>query len=99
MIGTYIERACTFEHEGRVFESGGAFVSPEFAIGYVKGDRITNWHGDQVLGTIEHSASWRTPRSFMSDRMFQLRVRIGDTLYTGRSCGDGMIWKGRRCAR
>jgi len=33
----YIEQDCTFEHEGKLYTSGGAFVSPTHIIAYPKG--------------------------------------------------------------
>jgi hypothetical protein len=97
---TYIEEDCTFTHEGRTFEAGGAVVTPDFAIGYVRDLKaITNWHGDQVLGNITAVKSWRTSRSYVSDRQYQITARISGVLYTGRSGGSGMIWRGKPCKR
>jgi len=56
-MSTYVEQDCTFEHEGRQFESGGAEITPTYAIGYVcarsQSDKtlvLKNWHGDRELG-------------------------------------------------
>jgi hypothetical protein len=102
---TYTETDCTFQHEGQSFESGGAEVTEEYAIGYPKWNegiqtnniRVTNWHGDETLGVGRITAKWPTPRSYMSSTMYQLRVKIRSTgkWYTGRTAGSGMIWKGR----
>jgi hypothetical protein len=44
--GVYIERECVVEHDGRRFESGGAFVSPAFVIAYLgKNGVLSDWHG------------------------------------------------------
>lgn len=39
MEATYLEQDCVFTHEGRSYESGGAVVTPDFAIGYTKFSR------------------------------------------------------------
>jgi len=52
----YVEQDCTIEFQGRKFESGGAFVSPDYAIGYLKFDHeylyatgeVTTWHGEHL---------------------------------------------------
>ncbi len=108
---SYIEAECTISHGGRKFESGGAFVSDQYVVGYVAdlseagnrsgrlwhpSGRITNWHGDQTLGEITRATCWPI-RSYMSDRMWQLTARINGIYYTGRSSGNGMVWKGKKC--
>jgi len=117
MISTasYIEEACIVDFHGQTFESGGALVSDQFVIGYVRGLQdakvnglrsanwrseavIINWHGEQVLGQITNAKSWHTPRSYMASHMWQITALIEGVFYTGRGCGDGMIWRGRRCA-
>ena len=106
---TYVETDCTFEHEGRSFESGGAVITPDYVIGYV-GDvleefpigaklrALTNWHGLQI-GTIRLTSSWRTPRSYVSSHYYQAYAKVDGVTYTGRTAGKGMIFKGRRAAK
>jgi hypothetical protein len=66
---SYVEQDCTFEHEGRKFESGGAIVTEEWIIGYPgKDGRLNDWHG-AAIGTYRVMSTWRTPRSFMSSTM------------------------------
>ena len=100
----YVEQDCTFTHEGRAFTSGGAVVTPDRAIGYLgerqpDGSRSMNdWHGN-ILGSARVVGSWRLPRNcWISDRMYQIEATINGVVYTGRGCGSGMIWRGRRKA-
>ncbi len=95
----YIERDCTFTHAGRTVESGGAVVTPDYAIGYydAKRNAITNWHGE-ILGTATVVASWPTPRSYMSGTMCQIEATIDGVTYTGRGAGNNMLWRGKRKA-
>ena len=111
---TYVEQDCTVTHEGRTFEAGGAVVTPEYAIGYVKGIEqrdnehftffrggfwghieITDWHGNTLgHGRITHS--WCV---LSSSYMHQVEATINGVKYTGRTQGNGMIWKGKRMAK
>lgn len=102
----YVETNCTIDHNGRAFEAGGAVVTPFRAVGYVKAANerpgcvveITDWHG-RTIGHGVITAVWHTPRSYVSSHMMQIRAVIDGVAYTGRSCGNGMIWSGRRAAR
>jgi hypothetical protein len=60
------------------------------------GGAIFNWHGDKKLGQIVRVTSWPTPRSYVSSRMYQITAGIDGVLYTGRSGGECMIWRGKR---
>ncbi len=92
----WVEKRCTVEHGGKTFESGGAFISPNMVIAYLGKDGILNdWHGHPI-GTYKIKASWRTPRSYLSDRMYQVEAIVDDVVYTGRSAGEGMAFKGKR---
>ena len=99
----YVEQDCTFTHEGRSFTTGGAVVTPDRAIGYLvlgHGEVETTmqtWHGER-MGKAWIVASWSTPHSFVSSRMYQVEAMIDGVRYTGRTAGDGMIWRGRRKA-
>jgi len=102
----FIEADCTFTHEGRTYEAGGSVVTADYAVAYVTvtNERlgcvveITDWHG-RMLGHGVITAVWHTPRSYTSSRMMQIRAVIDGVAYTGRSAGNGMIWRGRRAAR
>lgn len=91
----YIETNCTIEHEDRTFEAGGAVVADQFAVAYLGKDGVlTDWHGE-TLGTYRITATWKTPRSFVSGHMHQVVASVGGRTYTGRSAGVGMIFRGR----
>jgi len=71
------------------------------AFGYLarKGDQLvmTDWRG-KTLGSARITGSWATPRSHISDRMYQIEARIDGVLYTGRCAGLAMVWRGKPCA-
>src|ERR1700691_1873235 len=95
---TFIERDCVIEHEGRSYEASGAIVSPECIVAYLGRDNVlTDWHGNS-LGTYRVTSTWRTPRSYVSTTMSQVRAIVNGVTYTGRSAGQGMIYCGRRVA-
>ena len=94
----HIEQDCTIEHEGRVFESGGAAVTEERLVAYLApAGVLTDWHGRKI-GTYTVTSTWPTPRSYLSSTMSQVRCCIGPRTYTGRSGGEGMIVQARRLA-
>jgi hypothetical protein len=96
---TYVERDCTVTFEGRTFESGGAFVSDAHIVAYpADGGVLQDWHGN-AIGTWRATSSWRTPRSFVSSRMYAIRAHVDGRTYVGRGAGVGMIFRGRRVAR
>ena len=111
MEPVYIETNCTFEHGGRTFEAGGAYVTPDRVIAYPGRDEtsridprgeatsgpLKDWHGNKI-GTWKAVLSWPTPRSYMASRMFQIEAVVNGITYTGRGCGEGMIYKGKRKA-
>jgi hypothetical protein len=93
--GVYIERDCVIEHDGRRFESGGASVSRAFLIAYLgKNGVLSDWHGRR-LGTYRITSTWRI-HSWVSRTMHQVEAAVAGVTYTGRSCGVGMIYRGRR---
>lgn len=94
---TFVETDCSIEHEGRTFTAGGASTSDEYVIAYAAADGVlTDWHGRQI-GTWRATSSWPI-RSWFSDRMYQIVARVDGRTYTGRGCGEGMIYRGRRIA-
>ncbi len=63
-------------------------------LGYLgKNGILTDWHGTPI-GTYRIVATWRTPRSYVSNTMSQVEARINGVLYTGRSAGVGMAYTG-----
>lgn len=94
----YLERDCTFTHEGKTFEAGGAVVTPERIIAYPLSKGILgDWHGSPI-GRWRIIAQWKTPRSWMSSTMYQIEATVDGITYTGRGAGVGMIYKGKRKA-
>ena len=94
----YTEADCTFEHGGRTFEAGGAYVDDRFLIAYPgKGGILNNWHGER-MGTWHATSSWRVD-SYIGSRMCQIVATLDDgRTYTGRGFGEGMSFRGRRIA-
>ena len=93
----FIETACTFEHEGQTFESGGAVVTPDYLVAYPgEAGRLNDWHGRQ-LGTWRPVASWRV-HSYVGGMMYQIEATVGGVTYTGRGFGVGMLFNGKRKA-
>lgn len=92
--------AGTVVFEGREFTEGGAYLSEDYAIGYLRADpegnlHIATWEG-RPMGDAVAISSWRTPRSYVSSRMFQVEALIDGRRYTGRTAGCETIWRGRR---
>ncbi len=96
---TFVEKDCTFEFDGRTFESGGAVVSAQHIVVYPRSDgKVCDWHGN-VLGEAFVLSSWRIPRSFMAARMYSFAVYVNGVRYVGRGAGNGMILKAKRSSR
>ena len=98
----YVEPDCKIEFQGRTFESGGAMIFPDAIVGYVGKplDRagryeLTTWHGEKI-GTLQVTSTWRTPRSWVSSTMSQAVATVDGVRYTGRTAGEGMVFKGKR---
>jgi hypothetical protein len=86
----FIERDCTIEIGGKVFESGGASVCDNRVVGYLKeGGILTTWHGEK-LGTWRKMSEWKTPHSFVSSTMMSVECFVGGVRFVGRSAGVGM---------
>lgn len=95
---TYVETDCTITHDGQVFESGGAVVTPDRLIAYPGANgTLTDWHGN-AIGTWKSTASWRVD-SFIGTHMHQIEARVDGVDYTGRGFGKGMLYRGKRKAR
>lgn len=97
-IASYVERDCTFTHEGRTVESGGAVVTDKFIVAYLGKDGIlTNWHGKQ-LGTYRILSSWNI-RSYISNTMSSVECFVDGVRYVGRSAGLNMSIRAKRSPR
>jgi hypothetical protein len=95
----WIEKDCVFKHEGRKYESGGASVTLDHIIAYLGKDGVlTDWHGNPI-GTYRITATWKTPRSYVSSTMNQVIAYTKGISYTGRSAGEGMVFRGKRVAK
>lgn len=106
-----IEKDCIVEHDGHKFEAGGAVVTEDICFDYcsdfscacIRHDKeelyhwykLTNWKGD-LMGKVCFTAKWRTPQSYISSHMFQALAEVNGVLYTGRTRGFGMIFRGKR---
>lgn len=104
----------TITHKGHDYTAMGYVVTPDYAVGYAKFDKpftpypcttnnivnatITTRAGSH-LGYAHITSSWRMPHSWVSSRQYQLRVNINGIWYTGRTMGDGMLWRGKRSKR
>lgn len=88
-----IERDCTIAHNGRQFEAGGAMIASDFAVAYMGADMasVTDWRGNP-LGAARVVTSWQMRGQ---DRQYQVEARINGRLYTGRTMGAGMLWRGK----
>lgn len=58
---------------------------------------LTDWHG-HAIGTIRLTSSWRI-NSYLTDRMYQGYATVNGVTYTGRTCGRGMVYHGKRVAK
>jgi hypothetical protein len=94
----FVEADCTVTLGGKEFTAGGAEVTDDHCIAYLGKDwELHSWHGE-VIGSYRVIRSWRTPNSYVSSRMCQVEAVVNGIVYTGRSAGQGMIFKGKRKA-
>jgi len=84
-------------HNGKEFMAYGFVRTPEngtklHLTAYLGKDQtVTKWDGT-VIGKYHVSASWATPRSYVSSTMFQVVITLADgSVWTGRSAGVGMV--------
>jgi hypothetical protein len=97
-MADYIERDCTFEHEGRKFESGGAVVTDTILIAYPREHGVLgDWHG-AAIGTWRTLSSWPV-RSYIGSRMYSIEAFVNGVRYVGRGFGVGMSLKAKRSPR
>ncbi len=94
----FVEGNCTIEHEGRSFTAGDAYLYEGHVVAYLGKDGVlTTWHGEAV-GTYRVVKTWKIPGNILSSTMSQVEAMIDGIVYTGRSCGEGMIYQGKRKA-
>lgn len=86
-------------HNGREFAALGSVIEPTHIVAYLgKGGQLTKWDGT-VIGHYNVVTTWPTPHSYVSSTMSQVEAWVGPRCYTGRSAGEGMVFKGKRVAR
>jgi hypothetical protein len=89
------EKNCVFNFKGKTFKSDGAQIIGDHIIAYLgKNGELTAWKGKKI-GTYRFVSSWATPNSYISSRMYQVEAMVNGKVYTGRSAGAGMIFKGK----
>lgn len=96
----FTEKDCSIEHEGRKFESGGAFNTGNRMIAYLgKEDGklvITDWHGAILTREVKLlSVKNMGYRGVVSDKLLYLRFRYDGKIYSGTSSGEGMDVKAK----
>ena len=85
-----------FEHNGQEYTALGSVIGENHMTAYLgKDGQLTMWNGD-VIGTYHISSTWKTPRSFVSSTMHQVYAVVNGVTYTGRSAGEGMLFRGRK---
>lgn len=87
-----IEEKCCIEHDGHKFCSGGAFIAPDYLVGYVKriwNEKktayhiiITTWHGE----TITENAYEGSQHPWGYTHIY---INYDNKLWLGRQIKDG----------
>ena len=95
----YAEGPACFAFQGQTFCADGALVTEDRCAAYL-GERgeLVDWRGRRI-GRYRITARWPTPRSWLAAHMCQVEAHVEGRIYTGRSCGEGMLYRGRRIAR
>jgi hypothetical protein len=68
-------------------------------VAYLGPDGVLETWGGQPIGRYYITATWRTPRSYVSTAMSQVYATVDGRIYTGRSAGLGMSFRGRLIRR
>jgi hypothetical protein len=85
-----------FAFAGVTYTAGGAYVLDTRAGGYMSEDMKAITKGDGMrLGSARIVASWATPKSYVSSRQYQVECVINGVLYTGRTGGGSLLWRGK----
>ncbi len=87
------------ELAGKEYAACGAYVDDRVLVAYLGDDDVlTTWDGEPLGGYVL-TASWPTPRSYVSSHRHQVVATLHDgRTYTGRSAGRGMLVRARRLA-
>ena len=97
----YIEKDCTFTHEGRRFTSGGAVITDTHLIAYPADNGVLkDWHGN-AIGTYSiigsRPAVFFGYRSWQGSTYYYMRAHLNNgNTYSLRGFGKGMIARGKR---
>lgn len=69
----------------------------ERIVAYMSQDmaRVRSWHGDD-LGPAKVIKSWPMPFSWQSSRQYQVECHVNGVVYSGRTMGGSMIYRGKR---
>ena len=103
----FVEQDCTIEHEGRTFESGGAYIVDGRIAAYpAKAPHngrqpLCDWHGNEIgywYVINSRPAVFFGYQSFMGDRYYYMRGVVDGVRYSLRGFGPGMIATGKRLA-
>ncbi len=87
-----------FPFQGRTFYARGSQVTEQYCVAYLgEGDVLTSCAG-KVIGRYRITATWPTPRGFLSSQQHQVLAWVDGRCYTGRSGGTGLVFNGRRLA-
>ena len=86
----FVEKDCVIEHEGKKFESGGAFICL-CTDGYIRGvvystmdqESVTTWHGEKIADA-EYGPEYRGNFCKMQAVTFE----HGGVKFHGRYCPD-----------
>jgi hypothetical protein len=83
-------------YEGREYAALGSVIEGERIAAYLgKNGQLTKWDGT-VIGTYRVTSTWRTPRSYVSSTQSQVYAIVNGRKYTGRSAGEGMLFRGKQ---
>jgi hypothetical protein len=82
-------------HEGREFKALGSVIDGGRIAAYLgKAGQLTKWSGE-VIGTYQVTRTWRRPRNYVSSTLSQVYATVEGKRYTGRSAGEGMLFRGK----
>ena len=69
--------------------------------GYMNSDmtEFVDFEGKVISKTVRIQSKWKTPRSWVSDCMYQIMVNVEGVWYTGRTPGGNMYANLKICKR
>jgi hypothetical protein len=81
----------SFELDGLTCTSGGALVSAELVVGYVKGETLTTWTGEPIMKIRRTGGA----RGFRGTRLVSYAGEFAGRRWHGRGLGECMILRMR----